>query len=128
MIVSVITRGDVRIPVSVFDHDLVESLVITDVPADHHGVSRTRMRESQRLTAKARVGRQPFGSELLDIDLALAVPELAEVEVDLLSAWLLPASPAEENVAGCLDQALSFDNTLTCLLEGAGPEMGFENG
>jgi hypothetical protein len=86
------------------------------------------MREGQGLSAKAGVGCKPLRSEFLDLDLALAVPELAEIEVDLLSARLLPARPAKENVAGCLDQALAFDNPLACLLEGAGPEMGFESG
>jgi hypothetical protein len=87
------------------------------------------MGEGERLSTQARVGGQSSGTQFLDVDLSLAVPELAQVEVDAASARRLrPARPAEEHITGGLDQALALDDSLACVREQAVAEMSLQNG
>ena len=38
-------------------------------------------------------------------------PKLPEVEINLLAVCALPARPAQENIARCLNGTLAFDDT-----------------
>ena len=64
------------------------------------------MGEGQRLSAQSRKDGQPRRTQFLNGNLPLAVPQLAEIEVNVVAVAILPARPAKKHVAGGLDQSL----------------------
>ena len=58
-----IPLGNIRIAISIFDHDVIKNLVFTDVTADHHGITRARMRESECLASESGIGGEFIGHD-----------------------------------------------------------------
>ena len=85
------------------------------------------MCSGQRPAADAPIDRQPLRRQVVDVDRALAVPELADVEVSLLIVKPERRKPAEEDVAGCLHQPLALDHPLTVVFELALADVGLEH-
>jgi len=97
----VILFGKVCISIRELDHHFVKGLVFADVATDHHRRTRAGMRESERFSADSRESGQAFVTQFFDVDLTFAIPELADVEVDLLAILIVPARPTQKYVARC---------------------------
>ena len=77
------------------------------------------MRLRERLAAELRVHRHRLRVHHLDQSRALAVPELAHVEVAAHAVIGRDPDPAEHDVAGGLRQSLALDDPLAVLGERA---------
>ena len=82
------------------------------------------MRLGERVAAELRVHRHRRRVHRLDERRALAVPELADVEVAAHAVEVRDADPAEHDVAGGLRQPLALDDPLAVLGERLLPRNG----
>ena len=85
------------------------------------------MRARQRPAASPRVRVQPDVAHHREIDRRLPVPQLADVEVVLLTVEALAALPPEEHVADRLIHPLAAYDPLAVVVELAGAEVGLEH-
>src|SRR5262245_6580686 len=97
----------------------VEDVALAEVGGDRDRVPRAGVRLGQRPAAETPVLLEGGRRHRLDRRAPLLVPELPDVEVvrDALRVFL--ANPAEKDVGRSLDQALSLDDALAVVREGA---------
>src|SRR5262249_26709361 len=89
---------------------LVERGAATEVGADGDRIARAGVRPGERPAADLAIDAQPLGPEGRRVEAALAVLELAEVEVALHPVRHDPTVPTEEDVAGRLHEPLPRDD------------------
>src|SRR5262245_62630440 len=70
----------------------------------------------KRPAAEPRVLLQPCGAHEVDLGRALAVPELANVEMAFDSIRPFAVEPAEKDVAGGLHESLAHDHPMPLMV------------
>src|SRR3954454_16970462 len=91
---------------------LVEGIALAHVGADRDPVAGPRVSPCQRPAADAGVDLEALWRQIVDVDRALPVPELADVEVPLLVVRPARGKPAEQDVARGLHEPLALHDAL----------------
>jgi hypothetical protein len=105
----------------------VEGVAAAEVGGDRHPVAAPRVSAGQGPAADFGVDLEPRRGQLLDLDRALPVPELAHVEVTVAAVEADRHAPAEEDVPGRLHQPLAFDHAAPVVAVAARPGVGLEH-
>src|SRR5215470_6510230 len=101
----------------------IERLRLPEIARDQPGCARARVRAGERPPTGFRVLPHGPWREELGERLELHVAELAQVEVTTLG----PDRPAQEQVAGCLHEALAYHHPLATIGIGGGARVGLEH-
>src|SRR4051812_9439058 len=94
----------------------VELVAGAEIAGDRGGVAAARVRTCECPGAQARVRVQGLHRDPIEVGRRLPVPELADVEVALLTVDAFRAEPAEEDVACGLHEPLTLDHALPLVL------------
>jgi hypothetical protein len=102
--------------------------VVAEVAVDRGPVAGAGVGERQGAAAVPGVLLEPLRPHLIDLGRSLAVPQLAEVEVDGPTFVVDVLGPPEQDVAGRLHQPLSSHDPLAGAVVAARSGVGLEHG
>ena len=119
---------EIRIRGGELGDGMIEPVARAEVRIDGNPVPGTSVRARYRPTTGDRIGGEAAWRDRLDVDRALPIPELADVEVASSTIFVLGMNPTQEDVACGLHEPLAFDYTPAVLGKRASPEERLEDG